>query len=704
MHDAGKAASGFQKVLRGEQRNWHHKRHEILSASLASNVENASPAVIFAILTHHKSIPSDGISQTYGCLPWEQIPLPNNETPLWSEMAKEWKENSSVFLSEWKRINEYLQEHFPSERCTLTPLSLNISWLERTTGRRGQRRAISFEDRRHASIIRGLTIASDHLGSAHKTPPPIPDLRKFSVLQKNTRPFQERMSSIEGSAILRAPTGSGKTEAALLWAQKNQRSNGRLFYVLPYTASINAMHRRLAKIFGSANVGLLHHRATSSLYNTLETDDDIASRLGKQQTALLLATLAREIWFPARVCTPHQIIRYSLRGKGWEIMLAEFPNACFIFDEVHAYDPRVVGITLGSAKLLAQWGARFLFLSATLPEFLRKLITDAVGEPTFIDLDPNKDEDRGILERTRHVVEFKDGSLNDHMGFLIQEIESHSSTLIVCNHVRTSQEIYARMKSELPGREVSLLHSRFNREDRNRIEDAVLDKPMPKVMIATQVIEVSLDVDFEQAFLEPAPIDALIQRMGRVNRSGQRPPARVVVFTEQVNRNNLYCRCRGESHQHECRVRMTINELQKLVNPISERDLVDAADRVYGDGYQGEDKAKFEEGLHHPDIEEFENNLLAGAHQDWVEEIIEKTDGIVEFLPRCLLQEYTQRRENGLWVEANNLLVPVRIRSLAWLISRFDTSSDPWVADLGYTPDRGLELGVTDTTQSDNIC
>ena len=61
----------------------------------------------------------------------------------------------------------------------------------------------------------------------------------------------------------KTPTGSGKTEAALLWAQKNQNPNGRLFYVLPYTASINAMHRRLSKIFRTENVGLLHHNAMS---------------------------------------------------------------------------------------------------------------------------------------------------------------------------------------------------------------------------------------------------------------------------------------------------------------------------------------------------------------------------------------------------------------------------------------------------------
>ena len=71
-------------------------------------------------------------------------------------------------------------------------------------------------------------------------------------------------------------------------------------------------------------------------------------------------------------------------------------------------------------------------------------------------------------------------------------------------------------------KDVVLLHSRFCRRDRDNIEKN-LQAGLPKVLVATQVVEVSLDVDFEQAFSEPAPIDALIQRFGRVNRKGKGP-------------------------------------------------------------------------------------------------------------------------------------------------------------------------------------
>lgn len=690
MHDIGKAAIGFQKVLKNEQDNWQGKRHEIISASFASGIDGISPIVIFAILTHHKCIPSDGISQSIGCLLSEQIPSKWMETPIWKEMAYEWKQNHTKFIKEWEKICNYIG--FTFNTSDLKPLSLQfLPWIERT-GKRGQRKSISFQDRYYASLVRGLTIASDHLGSAHKIPPPIPKLCNFSVLKCNPRPFQEHVGNIEESLILRAPTGSGKTEAALLWAQKNQKHNGRLFYVLPYTASINAMHRRLMKIFSDDNVGLLHHRATSSLYTMLEDDSEITSRLDNQNIAKILAGLAHEIWFPIRVCTPHQILRYTLRGKGWEYMLAEFPNACFIFDEIHAYDPRVVGLTLRSAKLVNDWGARCLFISATLPSFLRKLIINNVGDMSFIEPNSAEKEDKEILDKKRHNISVIDGSIQDNLEIIIQAINKSPSTLIVCNHVKTSQYIYSILKEKFSSENIKLLHSRFNQEDRNRIEDEIINNALPKILVATQVVEVSLDIDFDQAFLEPAPIDALIQRMGRVNRSGNRPPADIIIFTKQISKYNIYCNCTNGSHTQNCRIKMTIDELQKLENPISEQDLVKGADIVYGDGYQGKDKIKFEEGYNHPDLAEFEQRILAGAYQDWVEEIIEKTDGVMEILPECLLMEYNRRKDIGLWIEANNLLVPIRKESFTWLKSKIDSSKDPWIAKLDYSSNIGLEL------------
>ena len=106
-----------------------------------------------------------------------------------------------------------------------------------------------------------------------------------------------------------------------------------------------------------------------------------------------------------------------------------------------------------------------------------------------------------------------DGTLISNLNRVVESINAVNSTLIVCNHVPTAQMIFEEIVKK-GVKDVVLLHSRFCRRDRDNIEKKI-QKQLPKVLVATQVIEVSLDVDFEQAFSEPAPIDALIQRFGR---------------------------------------------------------------------------------------------------------------------------------------------------------------------------------------------
>jgi len=709
FHDTGKAATGFQRVLRGEQKDWGGRRHEILSAAFARSIPNISLASTLAILTHHKALPADETtSKRHECLPFEQIPFGDCETDVWKQMAQEWHDNRQLFQETWYSIcAAWGQVTLASIEPMLCSTLLDPSWLDRSHGKWGQRKSVSYADRHHASLIRGLTIASDHLGSAHKLPPSIPNLKDFQILKSSPRYFQQRASATKGDAILRAPTGSGKTEAALLWVQHNQHINGRLFYVLPYTASINAMYRRLGPgvredqpgIFGAQHVGVLHSRAISALYSMRDSDTRETSKLRRQATARELAGLAREIWFPVRVLTPHQILRFMLRGKGWEMMLAEVPNSCFVYDEVHAYDARIVGLILGCAKVASRWGARNLFISATLPSFLEKLIRETLGDIRLIEPDLSQVTDKEIANKKRHTLRIAEATLENSLGGVITSIRTSKSTLIVCNHVKTAQNVYCGLK-EVFGPDILLLHSRFNQEDRNYLEDRLIgNRTLPKVLVATQVVEVSLDLDFDQMFSEPAPIDALVQRMGRVNRSGNKAPAPIVIFKDQVHPRNLYCNCEGRNHVSDCRVFRSIKELENIENPLSEKALTEAADRVYGSGYQGKDELAFKEGLNHPDLANFEKRLLAGAHQEWVEHVVEKSDNSIEVLPECLVKKYEGRMEQGLWVEANALLVSIRSITLGYLKGKLDVSTDPWRINVPYSSPQdpasrgvGLEL------------
>lgn len=253
--------------------------------------------------------------------------------------------------------------------------------------------------------------------------------------------------------------------------------------------------------------------------------------------------------------------------------------------------------------------------------------------------------------------------------------------MIVCNHVPSAQLVFKGIRKK-GITDAKLLHSRFCRRDRDAIEKTLQER-LPKVLVATQVVEVSLDVDFEQAFSEPAPIDAIIQRLGRVNRKGERSPANVVLFTEQISKYHIY---------NKDIVSRSIAELQSLSNPLREIDLIDVANRVYQCGYTGEDLERYNNALNHPLIKSYKERLVAGFHNDWTEEIIEKTDGTIDLLPSCLAAQYAEYQAQGLWLESNRLLVPVRTASLSYLFEYLDKNHDPWIINKPYSSSLGLSL------------
>jgi CRISPR-associated endonuclease/helicase Cas3 len=686
VHDVGKAATGFQKSLEKGAPFWGH-RHEILSASFASTL-GLSDEIILAIITHHKSIPS---AESKGCLLDEDIPWMSDIPPKWSDLVDEWNDNESLFAREWNEICDYtngkgslIGQGMDKECNKLIPLTIAKVWLNRK-----QIKKIDFERRQYASLLRGLLISSDHIASSdpHSIPPTIPKLKEYKINKHSKREFQKKSGEYIGNLILHAPTGSGKTDAALMWAQSNQRKNGRVFYVLPNRASINSMYLRLKDYFGEENVGLLHSRVASAIYSMRESDKDLDSKLADQHIARTLNSLAREMWFPIRVCTPHQILRYTLQGRGWDAMLSEFPNSCFIFDEFHAYDPVITGLTIATAKFVIKHGSSCLFLSATMPHFLAKFLESELPDIGFLKPDPTNMSDKEILDLKRHTLGKLDGDILSNIKTIVKEIEKVKSTLIVCNHVPTAQQVYDKVKKEIKDN-VVLLHSRFSRRDRNDIEQKLGKLPLPKVLVSTQVVEVSLDIDFEQGFFEPAPIDALIQRLGRVNRFGKRSAAKVVILTEQLHSFKIY--------DPEI-VEKSLKELLKLPNPISEQELVEAVESVYSHGYSKENQFKYEQALNHPRIKKFEENLIAGTHHTWVDQVIAESDGTEEVLPVTLLGEYHRLDADKLSIEANNLFVSVPIRSMFSMKEKIGTfvnriGRTEKVINQPYSEKRGLSL------------
>ncbi|MCM8776862.1 MAG: CRISPR-associated helicase Cas3' [Candidatus Omnitrophica bacterium] len=370
-------------------------------------------------------------------------------------------------------------------------------------------------------ILLGFLNRLDHSSSAGVPVESIPltkyEATKNFLLKKTASPWQilEIKSDFKDkNGIVVASTGMGKTEMALLWGDSQ-----KTFYTLPIRTSVTAMYRRLSSLFGEENVGLLHSEALSSLLlneNELTTND-----------AFYHYNLAKNLSYPLIVCTPDQLFSATLKYFGFEKIYATLSYSKVIVDEIQAYSPKTMAIITYGLNEIVSIGGKFLIITATFPNFL----SDKFKNSFYFLKIPNL---------KKHKVELREEPLSeDALKKLIKSLQQKGAKkiLIVCNTVKKSQQLYNSLKDFSP----LLLHSRFTRIDRTHKENDVLKSTFEGILISTQVIEVSLDIDFEVLITELAPLDVLVQRMGRVYRGfttdGDFSPDKpnVYVFTEDTS-------------------------------------------------------------------------------------------------------------------------------------------------------------------------
>lgn len=225
--------------------------------------------------------------------------------------------------------------------------------------------------------------------------------------------------------------------------------------------------------------------------------------------------------------TLHQLLRIPCHGKGWELSILECQNALFIIDEFHAYNAFLTGKMLSTVKIFRTFfGAKFLFMSATIPNFLLEQILENVYDgdrSRIIRLDSAYSSDASVMGRKRHhLICHASENISQYIGQIESDLEKGMSVLVVVNNVKTCQEIYQTI--DFDDSKKIMLHGGFNQRSRRKIERFVTNTEKnlrPQLLVATQAVEVSLDIDYNTAYIENAPIDSLIQRLGRVNRGGK---------------------------------------------------------------------------------------------------------------------------------------------------------------------------------------
>ena len=677
LHDFGKAIAGFQMQLRPDGQRWGH-RHEVFSLAFVDWViddlsTEEQQWLVASIVSHHRDF--EEIQQIY------PIPDRDDDDPLQPQLASlseetlgglwRWLSECGILwrdelgLTDFSISKPELQEkHVAIQSVQQHGVERIRHWLK--VYRRLNR---DIEDRNapHAVVqgitVRGYIINADHSASAHAGPIPLVQFDADTILarnklsQENLFGHQSQAGQVDGSVLLVAPTGSGKTEAALLWAAY-QSSLPRLFYTLPYQASMNAMQVRLEKNSPKQeHVGLQHGRSLLALYRLL-LEKGYGTKAAAR-TAKWARNLSRLNYPPVRVFSPYQMLKGMYRLKGYEALLTDYHNAAFIFDEIHAYEvPRLAMILKTIEYLRVNFNARFFIMSATFPKLIQDWLSEALDTPIKIEADS------GLFQKfIRHRLILHDGELlTTGLTNVVNDAKDGKSVLVVCNLVDRAQEVYNQISAQLNQVNIrtELLHGRFNMRDRSEKEQLIRnvtgstsEKRQPIVLVATQVVEVSLDIDLDTIYTEPAPLEALIQRFGRINRRRkQRDLAPVHVFRQPNDGQNIYD---PELVQHTLSILEREHE-----QPIDEGSIGGWLDEIYSDKVEVRWQEEYENAAANFDRMCIRPMRPFAADEELEEAFYRAFDGL-EVLPASLYDEYKTLSEEEP-IRAGELLVPISWR------------------------------------------
>jgi CRISPR-associated endonuclease/helicase Cas3 len=680
IHDWGKVARGFQEQVRFADRKWG-SRHEVLSLAFLPYVAEVDSEdwrwMAAAVASHHKD--RDALRERYDVETGRETHIQQIDsiveevdekslTALWN-----WLTSLGVDWADVLGFERIQQPSFPSQPETLrtfrsrardsicASLELYYEWVTELSDR------FASEPIALAPLmLRGLMITADHSGSAHSpsferipTTPAQELLERYQQEWGSVYPHQRSCASSQGSISLVAPTGSGKTESALLWAANQRTTAGdpapRLFYVLPYQASMNAMQSRLGKHFGEDQVGLQHGKARHVLYRRYLDREQTPAQAARGSA--LARDLSRLHVPPVRVLSPYQLLKSFYRLRGYEAALTDLHDALFVCDEIHAYEVKRLALIISMlGRLSRDFRARFCLMSATFPALLKRWLVE--------EIQPLEELTASLKtqgEFRRHRVRLLPGNLTDPGAIrMIQEKASQGlSVLVCCNTVTRAQEVYDLLCQK--GLQPELLHSRFNAADRNA-KEAALQAQMGTqvqgagrrvVMVATQVVEVSLDIDFDTLFTDPAPLDALLQRLGRVNRGRRVPLRQVYVFSEPITDHRPY-----DAELLRAALGILQREFGETGAVLDEAQVSTWLNDIYSGELERRWEAEYRKAK-----QEFERAIMGKLHpfqsSDELEELFYRAFDGIEVLPISLREEYLRRIEREP-LSASELLVPIR--------------------------------------------
>ena len=515
-HDMGKVYEGFQQTLQS---------YMGLIKITKQQIEKEYPY-----------IPHGFLSLLF--VPFSEMKLSTeNNRVLQESIAYHHERNVEI---DWSFINQLikldLQEKVNSLKKEMGCPIRELLGTRRLLGKR-----IGKENNEYISLVlvKGLLNRVDHAASAGEIVEYHVDkgvgMFVAAFLRRNGHnPRELQLFSYENrnnNIIAVAQTGMGKTEAALFWINESKG-----FITLPIRVSLNALYDRVANAVGYVDEqnqpisGLLHSGSMEFLQ--MLSNDYENNEIAYEQSRLL----SRKLTF----CTIDQILKFPFLFRGYEKYLATMSYSKLVLDEIQGYSPKILAVILKALEMVHQVGGKFMIMTATLPTvFLEEM--EKRGYISIEDFKKAEFSDDSI----RHRVCIRKTKIDKDLEF-IREEGRKKRILIISNTVKEAKRLYNLLRTE----NSRLLHTQFIRADRTVLEEAIKDfapnteKREEKcgVWIATQLVEASLDIDFDLLFTEISTLDSFFQRLGRCYRGREYNESRpnVFVYTDAEGVGTVY--------------------------------------------------------------------------------------------------------------------------------------------------------------------
>ncbi len=415
--------------------------------------------------------------------------------------------------------------------------------------------------------------ALDAIGWALRVPLSL-ELKSFEqVFKFSPRPLQQAVADavadLKEPAILlvEAPMGEGKTEAAYFAHLELQRCFGHrgLYVALPTKATGNAMFKRTLKFLrdqGSnrkLDLQLLHGGALlNETFQNLRLSGIYDSNMGGEiRAGEWFTNKKRALLSEYGVGTVDQALLPILPVQHNFVRMWGLANRVVVFDEIHAYDAYTGTLLVHLLRWLLALGSSVILLSATLPPSIREALAKAAGGklpeqekkyPRLSVFCPGEEATQKHFEADpARRLTIKLQGISTDLPSMCAALDRHlingGMGLALVNTVQRAQDLYRLFPEGEPlehegqrigkrladGTEVYLFHARFPAERRQKREDHALEifgesgnRSGRKILIATQVAEQSLDLDFDLIAIDLAPIDLVLQRAGRLWRHKRR--------------------------------------------------------------------------------------------------------------------------------------------------------------------------------------